>query len=97
MNEPGYSSYPAVMQLQPNPAGVPAGPMAYPPCCTASLTFMRNEDEAYWFRESIQEGKGKCVNGGQISDVPMSNDTVAWQYFSPGDVSSPMATATFRR
>ena len=65
--------------------------------CTASLSFMESEGNKVWFRESIQDGKGKCVDGGRISITPMSNDSLLWQYFAPGNVSSPMATATFRR
>ena len=98
VNQAGYPPYPAVMQLQSTSAGIPGGTMAYPSMpCTALLTFMRAEGNAFWFRESIQEGRGKCLDGGQISVTPMSNDTVVWQYFAPGNVNSPMATAMFRR
>ena len=86
------------MQLQATPAGMPAGTMAYASLrCSASLCFIENEGNKIWFREAIQECKGKCVNGGRISIFPMSNDSVLWQYFGPGNLNSPMATATFRR
>lgn len=98
VNQPGFGPYAAVMQLQATPAGVPAGTMAYASLrCTASLSFMENEGNKVWFREAIQEGKGKCVDGGRISISPMSNESLLWQYFGPGNLSSPMATATFRR
>lgn len=83
MNQPGYGSYPAVMQLQPTPAGTPAGTMDYASLrCTASLLFMKKEGNAVWFRESIEAGSGSCRDGGLISVAPMSNDTVVWKYGS---------------
>ena len=68
VNQPGFGPYPAVMQLQATPAGMPTGTMAYASLrCTASLSFMNNEGNKVWFREAIQEGKGKCVDGGRTS------------------------------
>ena len=94
----GYSPYSAVMQLQSNSTGVPVGTMAYPSMpCTASLTFTRTVGNVFWFRESVQEGRGKCVDGGQISISAMSDGTMAWQYFVPVNLNSPVATGTFRR
>lgn len=96
VNYPGYGSYPAVMQLQTVPARTLAGTMSYPSLhCTASLAFLKKEGNAYWFRESIQDGKGKCFDGGQISISPLSSDTMVWRYFHPGNVGAPLATATF--
>lgn len=98
VTQAGFPPYPAVMQLDPTAAGLPAGTMAYPTLgCTASLAFMRREGNAFWFRESILAGRGKCLDGGRISVSPMSNDTVAWRYFVGENVNSPMATGTFRR
>ena len=56
------------MQLQATPAGMPAGTMAYALLrCAASLCFIENEGNKVWFRDDIQEGKGKCVNGVRAS------------------------------
>lgn len=98
VTQAGYSPYPAVMHLQLNSAGVPGGTMAYPSmACTASLNFIRIESKTFWFRESIQEGRGKCVDGGQISVSTIPGDTLDWRYFMSGNLGSPVATATFRR
>lgn len=98
VTQAGYPPYPAVMQLQSTSAGIPGGTMAYPSMpCTALLTFMRAEGNAFWFRESIQEGRGKCLDGGQISVSATSGDTVVWRWFVGENVNSPVATGTFRR
>ena len=98
INQAGYPSYPAVLQLQSNAAGVPIGTMTYPSLgCTASLTFARMGGTAAWFTESIQQGQGKCQDGGQISIDPIGDGAMAWKYFVPGNLKAPVATATFRR
>ena len=98
VTQAGYSPYPAVMHLQSSSAGTLGGTMAYPSIpCTASLTFIRSEGNAFWFRESIQEGRGKCLDGGQISVLAVPGDTVVWRYFMAGNLNSPVATGTFRR
>lgn len=98
VNQAGYPPYPAVMQLQTTAAGVPGGTMTYPSLdCTASLVFIRSEGNAVWFRESVLEGRGRCVDGGQISVSAVPGDTLTWRYFMSGNLNSPVATGTFRR
>lgn len=93
----GYPPYAAVVQLQANAAGTPAGTMLYPSLgCTATLSFLRSSGNATWYTESIQEGKGKCQDGGQISIAPMGND-LDWKYFVPGDTGTPVASATLSK
>lgn len=97
VTQPGYPSYPAVLQLQSNAAGAPAGTMAYPSLgCTATLTFLRASGSAMLFTESILEGKGKCQDGGQISIAPMGNELI-WKYLVPGNTGAAVASATLRR
>lgn len=98
VSQPGYAPYPAVMQLQPTATGGPVGTMAYPSMpCTASLTFSKLEGDAFWFRESIQEGRGKCMDGVRISISPRSDGTVILQFFVAENLNTPVATGTFRR
>lgn len=98
VNQPGYSGYPAVLQLQTTATGVPAGAMSYPSLgCTATLAFMRSEGNAVWFTESIQVGRGKCQDGGQIALAPTATDALTWKYFVPGNQGAAVANATLRR
>jgi hypothetical protein len=98
VSQAGYPPYPAVLQLQSNAAGVPAGTMAYPTLgCTATLTFAQAESNVDWFTESIQQGRGKCQDGGLISITPAGSGAVSWKYFLPANVNMPVATATMQR
>ena len=96
VNQPGYGSYPAVMQLHQDQAGGSAGTIEYPSLrCVGSLILLKTEKQILWFRETIQQGRGKCLDGGLIVITPNSSSVLGWQYFRPDNASSPLATATF--
>ena len=96
VNQPGYGSYPAVMQLHQDQAGRSSGTIEYPSLqCVGSLVLFKTEKQVLWFRETIQQGQGKCQDGGLIAITPNSSGALGWQYFLPDDASSPLATATF--
>jgi len=98
ISQPGYSPYPATLQLQTTTSGAPAGSMSYPSLgCTTRLVFLRKDGESFWFTESILQGRGKCQDGGQIAITLATDGTIGWQYFMPGMGGSPMAEAAFTR
>jgi hypothetical protein len=92
----GFNKYSTEIQLALTPAGVLAGTVSYSSLCTASLTYLRTEDSTYWFRETLQKGRGACVDGGLVSVSP-TGDAVTYRYHTPSSPSKPIASGVLRR
>lgn len=98
IQQPGYPSYPAEMQIDMPETRKPVGAMGYPTLgCKSSLTFMRNDGAVFWFRESVTQGRDKCQDGGLIAVAQGANGGISWKYFSPANTISELASSDMTR
>ncbi len=69
--------------------------IAYPSLrCNGVWKIMTKKSHQAWFRETIHQGKKRCVSGGHIAVTPVDSRHLTFSYFSKGKL---VASATLTR
>ena len=94
VQQAGYGSYPVVMEVRAAQANTTAGNTNYPSLgCGGPITFAQIKDGTFVYRENIDRGRGKCIDGGFISLTPNSDGSMDWKYAAPNNPTHVLATA----
>lgn len=89
VNQPNYGSYPVRIGFE--ASGVAR--IAYPTLdCGGSLVFLGQIGNRFLFRQKLEYGQTKCVNGGRVDVRKPTNNSLDFQWFFPNGTWGASAT-----
>ncbi len=83
VSQPGHEPYPATMRIEATDGGL-RGTITYPSLrCGGSLALREVEESKLTFAETIEYGRGRCVDGGVIRVAIKGENTLGWEWLFP--------------